>query len=86
MSESFYLSVIGLGTVFVTGLCLAGCKNLYRIKCSSFSCLGMICSRDIDAENEADIQNPTATDIIPSRTFASPPFPASRRNSAEPIT
>ena len=85
MSESFYLSVIGLGTVFITGLCLAGCKNLYKIKCSSFSCLGMVCSRDIDAENEADIQNPTATDIIPSRTFTHQ-FPPSRRNSAEPIT
>jgi hypothetical protein len=63
MSESFYLSIIGVGSALITALCLAGCTNLYRIKCMEYSCWGLDCTRDIDAENQADINNPT--DVIP---------------------
>ncbi len=64
MSESFYLSIIGVGSALITALCLAGCKNIYRIKCMEYSCWGLDCTRDVEAEIESDINNPN-TDVIP---------------------
>jgi hypothetical protein len=77
MSESFYLSIVGFGSACLTGICLAGCKNIYRIKCINFSCFGLICSRDIAAENTADTMNVNGLDTIPQ-----PTIPNSRRNSS----
>jgi hypothetical protein len=67
ITESFIFGIIGLA---FGGLSMLLAK-IFRFKCSSISCLGVSCIRNIDLENQAyeyEIEhNNLNADVIPRR-------------------